>query len=100
MTPMTDNSYQFPPHIIAALRAPEGTTVEEIYARYPEAVPVQHAAKTVQSSADDADFRARYQDALDDWHGRNGWQRMPNQIAQQLAEQIRTDIAWERGSHR
>ncbi|RPA06213.1 hypothetical protein EEB19_10150 [Gordonia sp. OPL2] len=95
---MTDPSYQFPPHIVAALRAPEGTTVEEIYARFPDAAPKQYPAETMQPPPDDADFRARYQDAVDDWHSRNGWKAMPHHIALQLAEQIRTDIVWERRS--
>lgn len=95
---MTNLRYQFPPHIIAALRAPEGTTVEEIYARFPDAAPTKHTAKSAQTPPDDADFRARYQDAVDDWHDRNGWKAMPHHVAQQLAEQIRTDIVWERRS--
>lgn len=95
---MTTNDYELPSFVIAALRSPPGTTTEEIYAQFPDATSTGSTA--AQMDSDVADFRVRYQDALEDWYDRSGGKQMPEAIADELGEQVRADIAWERGLSR
>lgn len=90
---MPDESPDLPPHIEAALRAPEGTTVEDIYARFPEAKPKQEPGAEQPSD----EFKARYEDAKVEWHQAHGWSAsIPREDLKRLADQVRSDMKWER----
>ena len=77
---------------MAALRSPEGTTAEDIYRQFPHARPTY-----TRPPIDHTEFNDRLHDAHDDWHRRHGWHiDMPrNEYKEQLAQQIRDDLAWE-----
>jgi hypothetical protein len=88
---MSTREPSFPPHIMAALRSPEGTTVEDIYRQFPDTRPA-----STPPPVDRSELNARLHDAHDDWHRRNGWHiDMPPEVNEQLAQQIRDDLLWE-----
>ncbi|WP_155976888.1 hypothetical protein [Nocardia sp. 348MFTsu5.1] len=88
---MTTREPTFPPHIMAALRSPQGTTAEDIYRQFPHARPTY-----TPPPIDHTELNARLHDAHDDWHRRHGWHiDMPQNIKEQLAQQIRDDLIWE-----
>ncbi|WP_245548395.1 hypothetical protein [Gordonia araii] len=70
------------PMIVAALRAPEGTTVEEIRAQFAKAEDRMSPFK--------AEFRARLDEARFEWSRVNGWT-----IPDDVAERLRGDVLWE-----
>ena len=80
---------EIPPIIKAALRAQEGTTPDEIEERFAESTPDRQ---------EDNVFELLYRDALDDWCERNDRYRVPSSVAQQIAAQIRADLAWAQRS--
>ncbi|MCM3897575.1 hypothetical protein [Gordonia sputi] len=82
---MPDELNGLPPHIIAALKAPQGTTVEDFLEAHPR-TPTQH----------DAEFVARLEEACFEWHSRNSWLTMPYEVRDELAKQVRFDMEWER----
>ena len=89
---MTTREPSLPPHIMAALRSPEGTTAEDIYRQFPDARPA-HTLPRI----DHDELNARLHDAYDDWHRHHGWHiDIPPETREQLAQQVRDELAWER----
>ena len=80
-----------PDYLIAALKAPEGTSVDDVLVQFP------HAGED-QQPREHPEFAARYDDARFEWQRINGWGPIPKAIAQRLADQVRSDIAWEQDS--
>ena len=80
-----------PAHILAALHAPEGTTVEDIFRRFPHLRPAEPDADTnTNTNTDpDTDFAHRYDEAIHDWQSRNGWVEVPDGVAREIADQLR-----------
>ncbi|WP_083862640.1 hypothetical protein [Gordonia soli] len=77
-----------PPHIIAALRAPEGTTPDEIRAQFPE---LQEQTPRI----DPNEYRSRVEDAYYRWQQQNSWVHLPDDVSRRLADQVRSDMEWE-----
>lgn len=78
-----------PPHLVAALKSPAGTTVDDIRARFPE------LGSPAATAGRDAEFRRRFEDASYYWHRSHSWSQMPPHVREQIADQVRADMVWE-----
>lgn len=90
---MTTREPEFPPRLMAALRAPHDTTPDDFRRRFPHA-----DTTTTESEREHPAFDILFRDAIEDWHERNGWDiTMPPGVKTQLAQQIRDDLTWAQG---
>ena len=78
-----------PKGIVAALHAAHGVTLDEFWDQHPEFRP---GVKSIGP-----EFDTRYDAARLEWHRVNGWGQIPEDVADRLADQVRSDIAWESG---
>ncbi|NNG96374.1 hypothetical protein [Gordonia araii] len=72
----------FSPIVIAALKSPEGTTVEELRAKFTKPED--------RMSSIEVEFRARLDEARFEWSRVNGWT-----IPDDVSERLRGDVLWE-----
>ncbi|SIS04278.1 hypothetical protein [Williamsia sterculiae] len=84
---MTDDLAGLPPAVVAALHAPEGTTTDEIRARFPD--------QSAEPHLDEHAFRHRLDDACYDWQVRNSWLQMPDGVRAELADSVRESMIAE-----
>ncbi|WP_232718565.1 hypothetical protein [Gordonia metallireducens] len=83
---MTDELKRLKPRIVAALKSPPGTTLEDLAGLFPE---------LDREERFEEEFRNRYNDAIFDWQHSNGWKQAPYEVAQEIAEQIRHEMEYQ-----
>lgn len=75
------------PIVVAALKSPKGTTLEELRARFPEAASARSSAAKGSAEAFKAEFRCRIDEALFEWSKRNSW-KVPDDVVHELREEV------------